>query len=329
MVSFFPVALAAFAAEGVHGFSNTQPLVVLPIQNHGPMLQRRGAEVRGETSRFVTYHKTGTVLARTVGEHCLQPNTTLPEGNLSGLEWNNIAFFGHGELPDEFAGPVVHFVRDPVALVASAYLYHLNSSESWLHVPGRAWAFIHKDHVNRARVEKRETYSEFLNRMARGQGVRAEALRSLSDMSSMLNNSLACHKSSYCLQVCLEEFTASSTSFMRTWKHILRHMGYTPTSASLKETVKCASNYDILKSMSNDTGGHIKHTTANDLTPALLSKVRNVLNHIDDGVGKGLIANLTKTLGCSQPAMLLEGLEDSGGRQATISEQLFAAEVYA
>ena len=81
-------------------------------------LRRRG---RGETHVAVTNHKTGTVLS-----FCIC--TSLPLSKCIKSEGHDGSEFRIGTYG-------INFARDPFRIMASAYFYHLNTTESWANAP--------------------------------------------------------------------------------------------------------------------------------------------------------------------------------------------------
>ena len=92
---------------------------------------------------IATHHKTGTTYARKVfSEIALAfnlPTVVVPRGGTfeSFSVDSGIVFFTHATATQisglDQSYKIIHFIRNPIALVVSAMKYHLNSAESWLH----------------------------------------------------------------------------------------------------------------------------------------------------------------------------------------------------
>jgi hypothetical protein len=93
-----------------------------------------------------THHKTGTVLMLTIFTR-LSEKIGLKFYNCSrekvdGSDWD-ILYDSHSHFPGfvpHEAVKGVHVIRDPRMVVVSSALYHMKSSEKWLHVPRKAFS---------------------------------------------------------------------------------------------------------------------------------------------------------------------------------------------
>ena len=109
---------------------------------------------------------------------------------------------------------VVHFVRHPVDLVVSGYLYHRGCSEAWTKhsdmITGRVPVALHK------RISAvAPSYCAYLQRVNASEGVEAEALRTLGakdGLTRMLRNFalLAEPRGHHTLTVCLDTLDAGA-----------------------------------------------------------------------------------------------------------------------
>lgn len=192
-------------------------------------------------SSLVTYHKTGTVLAKGVIDDCFE-----------GL---GIQFEPEGDL----RLPAVHFIRDPRALVRSALDYHrvAGKSEAWLHDRNRPKSWIENNHILRQTILPNESYQAYLNRVPFAFAIHAEFLRSARVLTTMQENVESCKRyPRFCMQVCLEEFTHSSESFQNTWSSILKFLSVTESH------LECIKGHDLLNpKYTGFVDPHVTHPT--------------------------------------------------------------------
>jgi len=149
---------------------------------------------------------------------------------------------------------VLNFVRDPIDLIASAYLYHKQAPkvEKWAHLPldlplsATPKAARSQTESGRVRVAKaaesgllapyvgKETYAQYLNRTDEVNGVKAELHRARDDLHNIFNaatdaaatNATAADPRVRTMNVCLEAFSARSEEALREyWREILRFAG--------------------------------------------------------------------------------------------------------
>lgn len=207
---------------------------------------------------LVTYHKTGTVLAKGVNDDCF-----------AGL---GIKFDHKGALDSL---PAVHFIRDPKALIRSAYDYHRESREGWLHDPEHTRQWLLDDPIAGPTFLQNETYHEYLHRVPFAMGVRAEFLRSSrgGELTRMLANSRICMANpGSCMQVCLEHFTQSSESYQKTWSSVLDFLGLD------QSYLDCIKGYDLLNP--NYVGEVEEHATTP--LPGEVTAVYDLFQKLDE-----------------------------------------------
>lgn len=225
---------------------------------------------------LVTHHKTGTLLVQKVHDSCFP-----------GL---GIDFEYRGNL----RLPAVHLIRDPRALIRSAYDYHKRSSESWLHDRQQEQPLLQQDRVIKQFIARNETYQEFLRRVPFDIGIRAEFLRSAKVLERMIDNSHHCRDNPACKEVCLEQFTMSSASFRETWMAVLRFLGlghrYLP----------CIENFDLLNP--HHVVGIDMHATSPPAREVALSY--EIFGKLDEELMHGAFSKAELIWGCAPPVTL-------------------------
>lgn len=225
------------------------------------------------TTRFVTYHKTGSVLANSVLKACI------PE---AGIELDI-----HGKFNKK---STVHFVRDPAAIVRSAYEYHRDAKESWLFEPAHHYHVIKDDRKLLEWYNQSEGYQAFLNRVPMWLGVRAEFLRCTSEMDAMLANAAKCQKQAKeCKQVCLEQFTASTQSYLATWKKVLDFLKLGHSA------MHCIKGFDMLNP---DYRGSATHSTTKKKLET--AKINSWFASLDHEFTGGAYREGDRLLGCAR-----------------------------
>lgn len=136
---------------------------------------------------------------------------------------------------------MVHLIRPPVDVVVSAYLYHLNTSESWAHVVDPPW-------YSRMRLApplpRGYTYREMLRTLdgtgRRTAGVLLQAQHSLRLLAEMVAVAEQCAAqpmqrcTNIWLDAFLHDFDAAATT-------LLRALGVVPSSASSSSSSSSAA----------------------------------------------------------------------------------------
>lgn len=233
--------------------------------------------VENEKSRFVVYHKSGWMLSWSVRRRCLRNDT--------------VTFANAGQFPDMIEVPVVHFVRDPIHMVKSAYLYHQKSIEPFLKKTNYSPELFVKDPLLGSEWREDETFQEFLLRLPMQLGVRAQYLQSYhSIQEKMMPNWVNCTAhADLCKQACLEDFMKSSESYNRTWLSILDFLGMDHSY------MDCISDFDMNSASFN---GDREHTTSSDLSVNDENKILQYVLEADDSLTQGALKASSKQLQC-------------------------------
>lgn len=207
---------------------------------------------------LASHHKTGTVLALEMAWalsgvlNC----TTLPQTEwLSSWGWEGwrkqgkapcfeVLMHWSGELPGPGQLPaatpaarVVHFLRDPLSMCASAYVYHKTlADERWHDQPledscGKASLLstlcpvIGRGAIPAALAN--ESYSEMLKRLPEEQGLLVELQRCQVDIQEMSKAFEASRNNANVSTVCLEDVTEDSARFSHFWtQQVLNFYGF-------------------------------------------------------------------------------------------------------
>lgn len=235
--------------------------------------------VGSAAANFVAFHKTGYVIAQTVSSRC--------------TEVGQVAFYGNGLKEHPVTMPTVLFLRDGFALAKSAYFYHLEVSlhEDWLRDstrrPPPEWT---EDPTVSAYLRDGESYQEFLNRVPRAIGVRAEYLRSALEYEQIVNDTRTCKQSAKCMTVCMERFTASSESYNQTWSKILNFVGLDDSY------LDCVSRSDLNNPAFR---GQEEHAVSRHIPGSRSAKVDKLLRRIDRKVRHGWLRDASKRIACA------------------------------
>lgn len=236
-------------------------------------VQKTQESVLAHPARFVTYHKTGSVLAQSVLRSCL------PDADID----LNI----HGEFSATM--PVLHFVRDPAAIVRSAYDYHLQSTEPWLFEPAHHYHVVKNDAKLLEWYNETESYQEYLTKVPLWVGVRAEFIRCTAEIDAMFVNTKKCFRNTTeCKQVCLEDFTSSSHKYLMTWRSVLDFLGLDRSS------MECIGGFDMLNP--SYRGSQTHSTTKKDLEA---SKIYEWFADLDLEFKGGAYREGSELLGCA------------------------------
>lgn len=189
-------------------------------------LRRRG---RGETHVAVTNHKTGTVLS-----FCIC--TSLPLSKCIKSEGHDGSEFRIGTYG-------INFARDPFRIMASAYFYHLNTTESWANAPIQqsyhdgvtqalraynAWCHPDKPEIS---MDRTSTFSTVMRSLPMKYGLILEALMLVDvNMGNMMTATHRCaavqerasqlegDKAGGCVTVLLDEIMAD---YPKAWTSVL------------------------------------------------------------------------------------------------------------
>lgn len=267
-----------FCVVGTLGLGVPAEAVLRSQPEHQPA-EAAWPVVGSAAANFVAFHKTGYVLAQTVSKRCMGADQA--------------AFYGNGLMEDPVTMPTVLFLRDGFALAKSAYFYHLEVSlhEDWLRDstrnPPPEWT---EDPTVSAYLREGESYQEFLNRVPRAIGVRAEYLRSAGEYEQIVNDTRTCKQSAKCMTVCMERFTASSKSYNRTWSKILRFTGLNDSH------LDCISESDLNNPRFR---GQEDHAVSRHIPAPREAKVGKLLEQIDRKVGNGWLRDASKKIGCA------------------------------
>lgn len=221
-----------------------------------------GLAPKGESLVFGVHHKTGTELA-TKAAGCFDPLFNHKE----------VKMFTCTELPANERA--VHFTRNPINLALSAYLYHKATGEAWTWKAGSAKRLLDGDAYSAKYVRGNEAYTQFLRRVPHRTGIRAEMYRLTqagSEFDQIQTGMRNCHRSSRCIEICLEDFTVSSKSYDASWRKVVNFMGKGLTP----KLENCLSKEDLHKHT-----GDKRHVTSDTLPEALYNELRKMVWQVD------------------------------------------------
>jgi len=194
----------------------------------------------------------------------------------------------------------LHLIRDPTSLVLSAYIYHRTTGEEWTRQAGRAWHILKHDPFFHTIVLHNESYTAFLRRVDEVVGVRAQIHQSTHEFIEMESADKYCGESSRCLQMCLEDFTVSSSSFDASWRKIFNFMGKQQTP----EIYKCLSRSDLNRNLVPGRKDSA-HITSHDISESKYNYLRSVAAELDAKVYNGRLKTMAKgPLACGASALL-------------------------
>lgn len=225
---------------------------------------------------LATHHKTGTMLVYQA-TRCFDSsfNYTLD------FHWKGDPLGPHEK--------VLHLIRDPISIALSAYLYHKETGEDWSFRPGGAWLKLGKDKFLRKWIHDRsESYTDFLRRVNVHVGIRAEITHSTAGFLEMENAAKSCGVSRGCMQMCLEEFTMSASSFDASWRKVLNFAGQQGTP----EMYKCLARGDLNRNPAKS--GRASHITSNSLPAGMYDFLRHVVLELDTFVFHGMLTHMAK-----------------------------------
>jgi len=194
----------------------------------------------------------------------------------------------------------LHLIRDPISLLLSAYMYHRATGEEWTRQPGGAWTRLKNDPFFHNMVLHDESYTAFLLRVDEVVGIRAEIHQLTNEFIQIESAEKYCGVSSRCLQMCLEDFTVSSSSYDASWRKIFNFMGKQQTP----EIYKCLSRSDLNRNL-GPGGEHSSHITTNSISESKYNYLRNVAAELDAKVYNGRLKTLAKVpLHCGASALV-------------------------
>lgn len=230
--------------------------------DEGLEFQNTSESGSSETLVFGVHHKTGTELAHHVSA-CFN----------SDFKHKEVKMFTCSSLrPNERA---VHFTRNPINLALSAYLYHKTTGEDWTWKHGSAMRLLRKDLYSRRKVKGNEAYTQFLRRVPPRVGIRAEVFRLTAqggEFDQIKTGERNCGRTKKCMEICLEDFTVSSSSYDASWRKVVQFMGKHVTP----KMYKCLSQEDLHKHTVDKS-----HVTSNVLTEKLYDELRKMVWQID------------------------------------------------
>jgi len=216
---------------------------------------------------FGTHHKTGTEL---VSDSSKCFDSAFPYS--VDIHWSG--------KPLGSRERVVHFTRNPISLALSGYLYHKDVGESWTLKPGFMMDRLAEDpYLQLYMTNKSESYTDFLRRVDEHVGIRAEITHMNHELLQIERAEKTCSETPRCMQVCLEEFTRSSSSYDAAWRKVLHYMGKHVT----KEMQRCLWKQDLHRNPDLVSRGHVTSSTVpehkyNYLRGAVLKVDKHVYN---------------------------------------------------
>jgi len=192
----------------------------------------------------------------------------------------------------------LHLIRDPTSLVLSAYIYHRTTGEEWTRQAGRAWHILKHDPFFHTIVLHNESYTAFLRRVDEVVGVRAQILQSTGEFRQMESAEKYCGESSQCIQMCIEDFTVSSSSYDASWRTIFHFMGKPQTP----EIYECLSRSDLNRNQKRNDSAHV---TSHAISESKYIYLRSVAAELDAKVYNGRLKTMAKgPLACGASALL-------------------------
>jgi len=234
---------------------------------------------------LASHHKTGTELLK-MASHCFGPyfDYTLDR------HWAGDPLDPHQT--------ALHLIRDPTSLLLSAYMYHQTIGEDWTWEPGGASHILKKDPFFLKMVLHNESYTAFLQRVDEVVGIRAQMFQSTHEFNQIESAVKYCGVSSRCLQMCLEDFTVSTSSYEASWRKIFNFMGKHLTP----EIYTCLSIQDLNRPGDKHNRTHV---TSNRISESKYNHLRKVAAELDAKVFNGRLKTLAKgPLHCGASALL-------------------------
>jgi len=257
----------------------TQVAVVIPFlllpSSRSLHVMENGHELH-KTLIFGTHHKTGTELAKAVSP-CFESSFKITR---------NVHFEGGVLSPHE---KVLHLARNPISLTLSAYLYHKETGEPWTMVPGgpEMDKVVKADpYLRKFWKSNTECYTEFLRRVDTRVGIQAEMNRlghSNNTLNEMVKATRFCGERSRCMQLCLEDFTASSSSYDASWRKVLDFLGEHVTP----QMKQCLSKSDLNRNVADQD-----HVTSNRLSKSRYYQLRKIVAEVDAKAFNGRLKHM-------------------------------------
>lgn len=291
---------------------------------------------------LASHHKTGTVMLNNME---WELSRALNCTSLPPVEWSdsfgpNVAVWrgqtkapcfelfwhwgggvpGAKELPRGFTeSRVLHFVRSPMSMVASAYLYHKNKTlcdEFWNNEPLKSVCSQLDGYDNMALgpvckllgspkhrskfyflhwISDEHSYTQALQRLPLKYGIFLELLRSERELSNMMSAWRTSKKRSDVKTVCLEDVTRNSAEFHRFWSDALAFLGFSVPEHARASVVEAIEHNDIHSGKCEECGLHsVNHTI--EKSGDLLADIAAA----DAELYEGQLLDMTKELGCHQ-----------------------------
>jgi len=251
---------------------------------------------------FGSYHKTGTELVLTM----IREFTGKPGGaywNCAALGKGHPWVFTKDFMTNYYFNPAVpiirvlphyrfvHFIRDPLNLVVSAYRYHAAGMEKWLFTPVRrannaGWLHKHRAYMHeleepnvvhpfrhvlgrfRKAVEQGASLYDYYQAAEEEEGVVVEAFRSWPEIQMLLANYNLTRKDPQTLQVRMESVQADYHGTMKCMFKFLRDA----MPLDVKQALKTVEPLDVAKHPQN-AGGGADHVTRGRYDNSKLLKV--------------------------------------------------------
>lgn len=214
---------------------------------------------------------------------------------------------GENELPTGFKeSRVVHLVRNPMSMVASAYLYHKTTcqGEKWNEEPLKTMCSggpnVHLGKVCNVVgwskfkdwISGELSYTQALQRLPQKYGIFFELLRSEPEISTMMSTFRVHQKRSDVKNVCLEDITRNSTAFHSFWSDALKFFGF-PVPEYARDAVTEAIERNDIHSAKFENKDHVVNHTI-ESSDSLLADIASA----DIELMGGQLLALTNELGC-------------------------------
>lgn len=310
--SWFPwPLLASFLTSGASvALTNGAPVLpeaseALPAESAACSPARN---LTGQRILFGTHHKTGTVLAKAMSKCLVKHHPELSidvSGHIMALD----------RADDAGYTKVIHWVRSPLALVVSSYLYTRTTEEPWASYNGSAHAIINDTYmgINNAEVLPSESYKDYLLRAPVEDGLETELRKFLRPPAypgqlktkghEALQVAIAhdrCAKNkNKCKEVCLERFMADSKSYMAAWRDVLLFLGICLDSPEERDLQKCLQKGDT---HSVRFFSHTGHVTFNENSERSNEDMKQMVRTFDEQEHGRALGELEDALGCNVPS---------------------------
>mmetsp|Transcript_63334 Transcript_63334/g.151096 ORF Transcript_63334/g.151096 Transcript_63334/m.151096 type:complete len:397 (-) Transcript_63334:176-1366(-) len=256
---------------------------------------------------FGAYHKTGTELCLSI-IHAFHGNNSVYWTTVE-MHHQSKALFRPEPFHNFYFNPnmdviraaarhrLVHFVRDPVNIVTSAYRYHMQALEKWLLLPvkkatqdrvvahnvqlllkwGPCLSAGQKQALHRYKqsVDGGMTLVEYYQSVPEEEGVIVEALRSWPEIELLLSNYNATRHDSNILQMYMESIQASYPKAMRCMFEFLQESAELDIKGALRKVLPL----DVSKHP-DQAGGGAGHVTVGKFNNTLLTDVLLKVEHM-------------------------------------------------